>query len=139
MAAVDRKQRYEQLLHAHRGIIHNVAYSYSRASSDRDDLAQEICLQLWRSFPGDDSARSFSTWMYRVALNVAISQVRRAYQDDLRRLEPLNRAVIMLYLDERIYSEIAAIAGLSETSVATKISRSKRRLRSHMTNVDTGT
>ena len=54
-----------------------VAYSYCHHPDDRADLAQEIATQLWRAFPGYDASRaSFSTWMYRIALNVAISQLR---------------------------------------------------------------
>jgi RNA polymerase sigma factor (sigma-70 family) len=165
MTAMDRKRDYEHLLQAHRGIVHKVAYSYSRNADDRDDLVQEICLQLWRSFSSYDPTRRFSTWMYRIALNVAISHVRHASlnapgtfeplseihletigtsennrQDEqldalhgfISQLEPLNRAVMVLYLDERSYVEIAEIVGLSETNVATKINRIKQKLRGQM-------
>jgi RNA polymerase sigma factor (sigma-70 family) len=159
------KQRgqFEQLLQSHRGIVYKVAGSYSRTASDRDDLVQEICLQLWRAFPKYDSQRKFSTWMYRVALNVAISHLRRTPQSDeprlvpldelhlesladpisgrqqaemevlmifIGRLEPLHRALILLYLDDHSYADMAAILGISETNVATKINRIKNTLRS---------
>lgn len=61
----------------HTGIVRKVAASYSRNAADRHDLEQEILAQLWKSFPGYDGRRPFSTWMYRVALNVAISLARR--------------------------------------------------------------
>ncbi|MBN8798818.1 MAG: sigma-70 family RNA polymerase sigma factor, partial [Stenotrophomonas nitritireducens] len=68
--------RFTELLQRHRGILVKVAGSYARQREDREDLAQEIAAQLWRAWPGYDPARPFSTWMYRIALNVAISQLR---------------------------------------------------------------
>ena len=160
---MNQRGQFEQLLQSHRGIVYKVAGSYSRTASDRDDLAQEICLQLWRAFPDYDEQRKFSTWMYRVALNVAISQTRRAasrnseqleslelfhletlggedsserqaqleaLQAFIAKLEPLNRALMLLYLDDHCYAEMAAVLGISETNVATKIGRIKNTLRS---------
>ncbi|MCR6702009.1 MAG: sigma-70 family RNA polymerase sigma factor [Dokdonella sp.] len=63
---------------AHRGILFKVAASYGRNAEDRADLIQDISLQLWRAWPGYDRSRPFATWMYRIALNVAITQQRRA-------------------------------------------------------------
>ncbi len=68
---------FQALVAAHRGIILKVAASYGRGAEDRADLAQEIALQLWRAWPGYEPARPFPTWMYRVALNVAITHRRR--------------------------------------------------------------
>lgn len=78
---------FENLLAAHRGIILKVASTYCRDPHDRADLAQDIALQLWRAFPAFSQARPFSTWMYRIALNVAISNRRK--QRDTTRGEPL--------------------------------------------------
>ena len=68
---------FEARIAAHRGILRKVAASYARDPDDRADLMQEISLQLWRAWPGYTTDRPFSTWMYRVALNVAISHRRR--------------------------------------------------------------
>ncbi len=168
MTARHHQQRFEHLLQQHRGTVFKVAALYSRSVSDRDDLMQEISTQLWRSFRRYDEARAkFSTWMYRIALNVAISQARRARWSDGERFEPLearhletvgggetaaepderlvalyafigqleelNRALILLYLEERSYAEIAEILGISPTNVATKINRIKLTLRGQMT------
>jgi len=167
MTARQHQQRFESLLHEHRRIVFKVAGLYSRSAADRDDLVQEISAQLWRSFGSYDEARAkFSTWLYRIALNVAISQARRehwseadrfepldthhletvggepiAEQDErltalyafIGQLDPLNRALILLYLEDRNYGEMAEILGLSETNVATKISRIKQKLRGQMT------
>lgn len=162
----DSLQAFEMLLERHRGIVLKVARTYAHAAEDRADLAQEIAAQLWRAWPGYDPARSFSTWMYRIALNTGISFLRG---DSLRRhhavpldedmheiaderghdheaaerlrildrfmatLEPLNRALLVLYLEERSTREIAEILGLGESNVTTKISRLKQRIREHVT------
>ena len=161
----DAQREFEQLLERHRGIVLKVAGSYSRHPEDRADLAQEIAAQLWRAWPGYDPQRTFSTWMYRIALNVAISHVRGhalrerhvvALDDDLhdladphaadpdleqqmralhrfvQRQKPLDRALLLLYLDERKQREIAEILGISETNVATKIGRLKQRIRNEI-------
>lgn len=160
----DRQRQFETLLAEHRGIVFKVASVYARDPEDRNDLAQEIAVQLWRSFASYDPARAkFSTWMYRVALNVAISHARQTARDvhlapldddhlqwpgdadvaqpDERlatlyafigRLDPLNRALILLYLEDRSYAEIAQVLGISESNVATKINRIKHKLRGQM-------
>ncbi len=168
MIARQHQQRFASLLHEHRKVVFKVAGLYSRTAADRDDLVQEISVQLWRSFGHYDETRAkFSTWMYRIALNVAISQVRRerwsesdrfkplethhletvgggeamAESDErltalyafIGQLDPLNRALILLYLEDRNYAEMAEILGISETNVATKISRIKQKLRGQMT------
>ena len=161
MAAADASQQFRELLERHRKIVFKVANTYCRDPHDRADLAQEIAAQLWRAFPGYDGSRVFSTWMYRIALNVAISFRRSsglherhmvaldeqlhdaadadaAGPDDdsvqalyrcIDRFDPLNRAVLLLYLEDRSQREIAEILGLTETNVATKIGRLKNRLR----------
>src|SRR5688572_6839315 len=66
---------FAALLDTHRRLVFKVAHTYA-GTADVEDLAQEIAAQLWRAFPGYDRARRFSTWMYRIALNVAISWLR---------------------------------------------------------------
>lgn len=167
MTTADRDGQFRELLERHRGIVFKVANSYARSAQDREDLAQEIAVQLWRAFPKYDGARAFSTWMYRVALNVAISHLRersryeshhealdiavhdaaasdaapdadariRELHRCMARLDPLDRALLVLYLDERSQRDIAEILGISETNVATKIGRLKERLRNDMSEV----
>lgn len=155
-------ERFEDLLERHRKIVFKVANSYAWHPDDRAELAQDIALQLWRAFPGYDPQRRFSTWMYRIALNVAISQVRsrshhdrhvvpfdetlhdtaadwrdtlesddavRALHRVIATMDVLDRALLLLYLDEYSYREIGEVLGLTETNVATKINRLKQRLR----------
>ncbi len=84
----DREQSFIALLDQHAGILRKVAASYSRTPADRHDLMQEISLQMWKAYPRYTTDRSFSTWMYRIALNVAISHLRRASRP-LRQTVPL--------------------------------------------------
>jgi RNA polymerase sigma-70 factor (ECF subfamily) len=155
------RKHFGELLERHRGIVLKVAHTYCRHPDDRADLVQEIAAQLWRAFPGYDAARaSVSTWMYRIALNVAISHLRNQQrhpapvpldegmhdvpvdandpegderllllQRFIERQDPLNRALLLLYLEDRSHREIADVLGISEANVATKISRLKQRLR----------
>jgi RNA polymerase sigma factor (sigma-70 family) len=161
----EARDEFGELLERHRAIVFKVAGTYCRHPEDRADLAQEIAAQLWRAWPGYDRARSFTTWMYRVALNVAIgfvrsdSQRRRhavALDDDLhdvaddraadpereqqlRALQrfigqqaPLDRALLLLYLEDRPQREIAEILGIGESNVSTKIGRLKQRIRNEL-------
>jgi RNA polymerase sigma factor (sigma-70 family) len=159
------RDAFGDLLQRHRGIVFKVANSYCRDPDDRADLAQEIAAQLWRAWPGYDPARSVTTWMYRIALNVAISHLRgagrrrwqavpldeavhdladanaadpeteqhvRLLQQFIARQAPLDRALLLLYLDERPQREIAEVLGISETNVSTKIGRLKQRIRDEL-------
>ena len=78
MPLEDTAADFARLLQDHHGIVATVAASYCRDPHDRADLMQEIAVQLWRAWPKYDPAKPFSTWMYRIALNVAISAVRSA-------------------------------------------------------------
>jgi len=166
MTATDRHDAFSALLQRHRGIVFKVANTYARLAEDRDDLAQEIAARLWHAYPKYDPARSFSTWMYRVALNVAISHVREQtvrgrhdavpldedmhevadgdgvdhernqhiglLQDFIQRQPPLERALLLLYLEDRPQREIAEILGITESNVSTKIGRLKQRIRDEL-------
>ena len=162
MTAADRRDTFENLVQQHRKIIYKICNSYCRDRDSRDDLGQEITIQLWRSFPKFDGRCRFSTWMYRIALNVAISfcrsenaRSRHLVSDENRLfetadetesqpeeirllyrfiegLDPLNKALILLYLDENSYQEIAEVLGITETNVATKLNRLKHRMKQEL-------
>jgi RNA polymerase sigma factor (sigma-70 family) len=156
MSAADQQERFLAELEAHKRILYKVASSYCANATERQELTQEITAQLWRSFPRFDGRSQFSTWMYRVALNVAISFVRdqrrhagrtvaldeavleipaaavddnqRLVDELLGRLDELERALIVLYLDGHDHATIGDILGISTSNVATKINRIKQRL-----------
>ncbi|MFH4966431.1 sigma-70 family RNA polymerase sigma factor [Gaetbulibacter sp. M235] len=140
----------------HQGILHKICFIYSNSNADKEDLYQEIVLQLWKSYPLFRNEAKFSTWMYRVALNTAITLNKKAalfenhktqlrdeysiaedidYSEDIKilykaisKLSKIEKAVIMLWLEEKAYSEIAEIIGISEKYVSVKLVRSKKKL-----------
>lgn len=85
------KDAFDDVLRRHGGIVHRIAYLYAGQPSDRADLTQEIAGALWRSWPSFDPSRSVTTWMYRTALNVAISFLRSNTRRS-RRSVPLDEA-----------------------------------------------
>jgi len=161
MSLADAHAKFSAHIGDNKGILYKVAHTYCHNSEDRKDLVQEIVVQLWKSYDRYDARFKFSTWMYRVALNTAISAYRRTQRrtvlvvphadilgepaaepancapdpriEDLHRiiggLNELNRALMLLYLEDRSYHEIATILGITETNVATKLNRLKQRIR----------
>ncbi len=149
-----------KLVYPNQAIIHKVCNLYSNTKADREDLFQEILIQLWRTFPSYKSEAKFSTWMYRVCLNTAISGIRKekrkpifsfletekelSVPEDLsfiteneqvaelykaiNQLSDVEKAIILLYIEENSYEEIAQIMGITVTNVGAKISRIKLKL-----------
>ncbi len=145
------------VIQANKGIIYKIANMYCKRMEDRQDLCQEIIIQLWKSFDNYDDHFKHSTWIYRISLNVAISFYRKEnsrrklanaltdgiihfpdahcsedtatdlsiLQQMIGQLKDLDKALMLLYLEEKSHKEIAQIIGISETNVATKINRIK--------------
>ena len=158
------REAFVALVDAHGGLVQKVARVYAWTAPDRDDLVQDILAQAWRAFPGYDPARPFGTWLYRIALNVAISWLRRhaprqrltvpldvdvhdtggapfdageaaqlrALMTAIHELAPLDRALVLLFLDDQSHRDIAGVLGISESNVATKLHRLKQRLRQRL-------
>lgn len=161
MMRQNNKEEFLKRVEEHKLIIYKICNSYCRNQHDRADLAQEITYQLWRSYGQFTGNGKFSTWMYRVALNVAITFYRKtkkseaviqfteadmetedksedkaeleknidALQQFITELRELDKALMILYLEEKTYNEIADILGITETNVATRISRIKDKLK----------
>lgn len=149
-----------EVLGRHEQIINKVIRIYGADSEDRSDLFQEIVYQLWRSYGSFKGESRISTWLYRVALNTAITSLRKIKKvpdhtelDDqslhvsasfdtpersqqvqqlyfaIRSLGEVDRALVMLYLEELSYKEIAEVLGLTEDNVGVKLNRIKTKLR----------
>lgn len=148
------------IIEENKRIIFKICNAYCQNAADREDLAQEIIYQLWKSWNSFNTNFKLSTWMYRIALNVAISFYRKekkttetvfmgdhlieiidenleegletnlnALQQFINELKELDRALMILYLEEKSHKEIAEIIGISTTNVATKIGRIKEQLK----------
>lgn len=163
----DKNNIFISVIVAHKGILYKVANAYCKDSEDRKDLIQEIYMQLWKSFENYDDDYKYSTWIYRISLNVAISFYRKEnsrtkiagsfgdeifnfsdksdtvekdknfdiLQQFIAELKELDKALMLLYLEEKSYKEIAEIIGYSETNVATKIGRIKLKLKERFSQI----
>lgn len=153
----NRTANFLVIVENNKGILFKVANSYCQNIEDRKDLVQEIILQLWKSFDSYNEKFKYSTWIYRISLNVAISFYRkestrkrisnpittdifdfsdkeisdeketnlRLLNHIISELNDLNKALMLLYLEEKSYKEISEIIGITETNIATKIARIK--------------
>jgi RNA polymerase sigma-70 factor (ECF subfamily) len=150
------KKDFIDLLDKNRGIIHKICLMYTSTVTDKEDLYQEICLQLWRSVRHYRGESKFTTWLYRVAINTAINSIRnkkrsintveldpeRHYEikDNHReqktsillkaisRLNRIDRAIVLLWLEEKKYEEISEIMGLKRSTVSVRLVRIRRKL-----------
>lgn len=143
------------------GIAHKVCRIYIDDPDDREDVMQEMMYQLWRSYPSFDNRSKFSTWMYSVCLNTALvyrkknikkervglekkhNQIMDQSAHDMEEkyallfeaistLNPVNKAIILLYLDELSYDEIAEITGLTKSNISVRLVRMKKELETKM-------
>jgi len=154
------KERFLKTIDMHQSIIHKIVSFYVSDQEEKKDLFQEILLQLWRSFPSFEQRSSITTWMYRVALNTALLHQRKRFSaartlekyalekgnktdfqekdriSSLYRaidhLGPLDRAIALLYLEEKTYREIADILNLTSSNVGVRVSRIKQKLKTLM-------
>ena len=157
---MNQEEQFLEMLENHRGSLYKIANAYCRDAEARRDLVQEMTYHLWKSFGNYNDTYKHSTWIYRIALNVAISFYRKDHvrkeqtdilsdsilnlkdtevpaesdqhllllQQFISELREMDKAVMLLYLEEKSHKEIAEIVGLSESNVGTKISRIKTNL-----------
>ncbi|MGX9985423.1 RNA polymerase sigma factor [Chryseobacterium sp. POL2] len=161
---MDSKQKeFSQLIKNNQGLIIKVSRLYTNSIEDEQDLFQEIVLQLWRSYDSFKGNSKISTWMYRVALNTAITLFRKKtkspltdeldevhfnYKQDedeekqaqisllykvIKLLPNVERAIVMMYLDDVSYKEIAETLGITEVNARVKMNRLKKTLKELMT------
>ena len=154
-----KEEEFVQLIQTNQGLIYKVASIYTRDREEQKDLCQEIIYQTWKSFDYFKKAAKPSTWLYRVGMNTAITNLNRSkkrvtavpmegleldFADELdsaleerlkllyaeiRKLGLLDRGIVFLFLEGKSHEEIAEIVGISISNVGTRLSRIKDKLR----------
>ena len=157
----EQRQYFQEIIEQHKGILFKVARAYCPNEDDRQDLIQEMMIQIWQSIHRYNDQYKISTWLYRISLNTAISFYRKnstrerrftvldekAVQipttDDksdnerhlklleqfISELKEIDKALMILYLEDKSHAEIAEILGMSVSNVGTKVGRIKDKLK----------
>ena len=157
------EKEFLDMIEAQKRTIYKVCYMYANDQDDLNDLFQETVLNLWKGFPNYRGDSKLTTWVYRIAMNTCITYLRHenhrpqtvpmtanvasqmAADEDtearlqelyrlINRLGRLERALILLWLEERSYQEMADILGLSKANVAVKLNRIREKLRNMSNN-----
>ena len=156
---MSKEKEFISLLNEHQRIIHKVCNLYMDAHADREDLFQEITLQAWKAYGNFRGDAKFSTWLYRVALNTAITFFRKekrqpdifstetvpdfnatdaydpieeqvkAMYAAIGELSKIDKAIVMLYLEDYSYNDIGEMMGITANNVAVKMNRIKTKLK----------
>ena len=140
-----------------KSIIYTVCYMFSKDSEEVNDLFQEVLINLWKGISSFKSQSNIRTWIYRIALNTCISAERKKKKietvplsvdinlfDDtdeeakqvqllharINKLQPFDKAIVLLWLENMSYDEIGAIVGITTQNVATRLFRIKEKLKS---------
>jgi len=152
------EKEFIELINNHKGILHKICNVYFFQNPFKEDYYQEMLIRLWKSYPSFKNQSAFSTWLYRVALNTAIDIIRKQnlqpisielskneynipenehYNESdkkdllylaINHLSDAEKAVIILYLEDYNYKEIAEIIGVSENHIGVKINRIKNQI-----------
>jgi len=163
----EKSKQFQALIEQHKGILFKVARTYCQDKEDRQDLIQEISIQIWQSLDRYNSKYKISTWLYRISLNVAISfyrknakrqnrsiplnehisEIKEIDQTDkeeqlgllehfISELNDIDKALMLLYLEDKSHKEIADILGISQSNVGTKIGRIKVKLKTRFSQLN---
>jgi len=155
---MQNKAAFIAIIQENEGLIYKVAKVYTDSKEDEEDLYQEIVYQLWRSFPSFRNDAKVSTWMYRIALNTAITHLNKIKKKgdhvpiseahlnttdtndilkeerieilytQIKKLDTVEKGIILLYLEGKTYDEIAGITGFTATNVGTRLGRIKQKI-----------
>lgn len=160
-----QKEEFLEILSNYQGILHKVNLIYLKNPSDREDNFQEMVYQLWKSFPTLKNRNSIGSWIYAVAINTSILRLKKEsrieYRDSLPdlmdkvdrmeesslnesvqlllqaiyRLNEIDKSIMLLYLEEKSYDEIAEILGISKSNVGVRINRAKELLKQNLKHI----
>lgn len=155
MKETEQRRIFRDWLNSHKGLLFKVVRAFASDQMDRDDLFQEIMIQVWHSIPGFAQKSAVTTWLYRIALNTSIKWVRKEQRhsanealesaahllveqerdeqliwlyEEIRMLDEVDRSLTLLLLDGFTYKEMATMLGITETNVGVKINRIKKLL-----------
>ncbi|MGK7394667.1 MAG: RNA polymerase sigma factor [Candidatus Cyclobacteriaceae bacterium M3_2C_046] len=156
------KDAFLEILSNYQGILHKVSLVYFKNASDREDNLQEIIYQLWKSYPNLKNHNSIGSWIYAIAINTSLSRIKKVSRIEYREtvpeipdksnvldqlsanesfklllhaiyhLEEIDKSIMLLYLEEKSYDEIANIIGISKTNVGVRINRAKTLLKQNI-------
>lgn len=159
---MDKESEFVRIIKQYEGIIFKITTFYTNNKTDQQDLYQDIVYQLWKSFDSFRGEAKISTWMYRIALNTALTRVKKRKRqgyavsidkvvleqtdsydpefeerlkvlyDQIGQLNVLEKGIMLLLLEGKKYYEIAEITGLTSSNVGTRISRIKEKLKSRL-------
>lgn len=159
------KDEFLEILKNYQGILHKVNLVYFHNPSDREDNFQEIVYQLWKSFPALQNKNSLGSWIYAVSINTSLMRLRKEQRIEYRKelpdfidktdmvedlskneqfsllmqaiykLNEIDKSIMLLYLEEKSYTEIAKILGISLSNVGVRISRAKELLKQNLKHV----
>jgi RNA polymerase sigma-70 factor (ECF subfamily) len=162
------KEEFIEIISNYQGILHKVSLIYFRNITDREDNFQEIMYQLWKSFPGLQNRNSIGSWIYAVSINTSISRLKKdsrieyreklpesidkfdiveelSFNETLRmliqaiyHLNEIDKSIMLLYLEEKSYDEIAKILGISKSNVGVRINRAKELLKQNLNQLNHG-
>ena len=162
------KDEFLEMLSNYQGILHKVNLIYFRNQTDREDNFQEIAYQLWKSYPGLQNKNSIGSWIYAISINTSISGLKKnsriEYSDNLPEsidtidtieeistnenfqillkaiynLNAIDKSLMLLYLEEKSYDEIAEILGITKTNVGVRINRAKEILKQNLNHLNHG-
>ena len=151
-----KEKEFEKIVKEHKNTIYTVCFMFSKDADEVNDLFQETLINLWQGFNSFKGESSIRTWIWRVSLNTCISSERKKnklhtvplsmdinlYEDTdedsrqiqmlynrINRLKPFDRAIVLLWLDNLSYDEIAAIIGISVKNVSVRLVRIKDELK----------
>jgi RNA polymerase sigma-70 factor, ECF subfamily len=162
------REDFLELLNNYQGILYKVSLVYFRNRHDREDNLQEIIFQLWKSYPTLKNHQSVGSWIYAVAINTSIARVKKNFRieyrekmpeltdpsnfveemaqneslqlllDAIHGLDEVDKSIMLLYLEEKSYEEIAEIIGITKSNAGVRINRAKERLKQNLNNTSHG-